>query len=316
MSIWPIHPPPQDDELLSSWMVRLAHGNCYKVHDFYCQHFGRERNIWNRDIDHFSPDWLLDGLSKHTGLSVEQLNRLTLKSLEGVVFTQFNQTTSTRGLLSLGVYHRTRKVLGQQFCPLCLLEDAAPYLRKKWRVAYITTCDRHKIILHDKCEHCSMPMMPHRADMSSRYCFPMNIGIDYCASCGKRFTRDQVVKAQPEPMSLQLLIHQAIYDGYVNFPSENLYSFIFLEGLRVLAHGYSRENHLRIREGKNKIGIETSGIELRHELICACAELLRNWPDNFARFIANKKHPYTQFVSKNGSASVPNWVESAILTNL
>lgn len=297
-------------------MVRLAHGNCYKVHDFYCQYFGREKNIWNRDIDHFSPDWLLNGLSGHTGLSVDLLYGLTLRSLEGIVFTQFNQTTSTRGLLSLGIYHRTRKARGQQFCPLCLLEDAKPYLRRKWRVAYVTTCDRHEIILHDKCEHCGMPMMAHRADMSSRYCFPMNVGIDYCASCGKRFTRDHIVKANPDSMNLQILIHQAICDGYVNFPSESLYSFIFLEGLRVLALGYSREIHIKIREQKNKINFEASGIELRHELLSECANLLRDWPNNFVRFIADKRHPYTQFVTKYSNASAPYWVESAILKSL
>ena len=73
MSIWPIHPHPRPDELLSSWMVRLAHANRYKVHDFYALYFGRERQIWNRDIDHLAPDWLLNGLSFHTGIGTEQL---------------------------------------------------------------------------------------------------------------------------------------------------------------------------------------------------------------------------------------------------
>jgi hypothetical protein len=42
MEIWPVHLQPLNDELLSSWMIRLAHGNGYKAHDFYAHYFGRD----------------------------------------------------------------------------------------------------------------------------------------------------------------------------------------------------------------------------------------------------------------------------------
>ena len=88
-SIWPLHPQPQPDELLSSWMIRLAHANRFKVHSFYSQFFGRERQVWTRDIDHFAPSWLLHGLSMRSGLSIERLERLTLRHLESTVFERF-----------------------------------------------------------------------------------------------------------------------------------------------------------------------------------------------------------------------------------
>ena len=74
---WPIHPQPLEDEILSSWLIRLAHANRFKVHDFYQLYFGRDKQIWTRDIDHLAPDWLIEGLSTHTGVSEDKIKNMT-----------------------------------------------------------------------------------------------------------------------------------------------------------------------------------------------------------------------------------------------
>lgn len=316
MSLWPMHPQPQKDELLSSWMVRLAHANRYKVHEFYRQFFGREHEIWNRDIDHFAPDWLFAGLSAHTGVSITRLQDMSLRSFEGIVFEQFRETTMTRGLLSLAVYHRTRRFFGQQFCPLCLLEDEYPYLRKVWRVAFVTICERHQIILHDRCEHCDKPMMPHRADMIHKTGIPMNIGIEFCGSCGKKCTGCKAIKAKPRIIAFQKLIYQSIYTGHISFANEQLYSFIFLEGIRAMAHGVARIDKVRERLHCNKVEIESCDIELRYRLMATCAKFLEDWPSKFISYLSKHKQPYSTFISKNSNGIAPHWIDKAIQTNL
>jgi len=64
--LWPIHLQPQKGELLSSWIVRLAHANGYKVETFCTLVFGYRSTIWNRDIDVLSPR-LLKVLETITG---------------------------------------------------------------------------------------------------------------------------------------------------------------------------------------------------------------------------------------------------------
>jgi hypothetical protein len=71
--LWPVHSRPLPGELLSSWMIRLAQGNGFKVHGFYAQYFGKHRQIWTRDIDRCTPSWLIVGLSEKTGVPVERI---------------------------------------------------------------------------------------------------------------------------------------------------------------------------------------------------------------------------------------------------
>ena len=310
--MWPIHPHPENDELLSSWMVRLAHANCYKVHDFYCQYFGRTRQIWNRDIDHFAPDWLLNGLSVHSGLKLERLKLMTLRSLEGITYETYNETGITRGLLSVGVYHRTRRIFGQQFCPLCLIEDQHAYLRKSWRLATVVMCEYHHVILHDRCEHCHSPMMPHRSDMNSKFGFPQNIGIKYCSTCGKPFTKNQIIPAAPELIIFQKMVYESIHSGFISFKNEHLYSFLFLDGIRTLAQGIARSEMIKERINLNKIILELSDVDVRQELMSACANLMKDWPIHFNNYLTAHKQPYSTFISKNTKGTAPYWLDKTI----
>jgi len=312
VSIWPIHPQPKNDELLSSWMVRLAHANHYKAHDFYCQYFGKERQIWNRDIDHFAPNWLLNGLSIHTGVSIERLRQMSLRSLEGLAFELYNETGVTRGLLSVGIYHRIHRTFGQQFCPVCLLEDEHPYLRKVWRLAFVTVCEHHHVILHDRCEHCAKPMMPYRADMKSRYGSPQHISMEFCGCCGKRFTKNNIVVAEPEFLEFQKLIYKSISSGFTLFGGENLYSFLFFEGIRTLVQGIGRTERTKERIHSNKIVFEMSHVNLRHQLLSGCANLLRDWPHEFIVYLAKHKQPYSNFVSRNTNGTAPYWIDKVL----
>ncbi|MFA6699756.1 MAG: TniQ family protein, partial [Thiomicrospira sp.] len=84
--LWPVHPHPSPDELLSSWLVRIAHGNGEKVQSFCHHEFGIERQIWNRDIDRQAPEWLLTILSERTATTIERVKQTTLKRYEGVLF--------------------------------------------------------------------------------------------------------------------------------------------------------------------------------------------------------------------------------------
>ena len=315
--IWPIHPQPLEDEVLSSWMIRLAHANGFKAHDFYALYFGKDKQIWNRDIDHLAPDWLINGLSYYTGVSVERIYHMTLRSYEGIVFEKFNEKGISKGLLPLGIYHRLHKAYGQQFCPMCLLEDKIPYMRKLWRVAYVTSCKKHKIFLHDRCDNCKKPIMSHRIDMKQKNYLLHNINLRFCGSCIAPISTNILEKPNFYELKLQKQIQHSIKTGFISFSSsEWLYSLIFLDGVRAILHGVARlERKKEPIQDYLRFELEKSDLCLRKKILKISSQLTLNWPDKFTRYILNNEQIYSNFVSKNAGGSAPYWLSRIIQFN-
>lgn len=164
-SLWPIRYKPLPEELLSSWLVRLAHGHGLKVQTFCNLIFGNRLQVWNRDIDRLGPDWLVNELSVRTGTPLEIAYATTLRSYEGQLYAKFRASGALPWLQTLKMYHRTREGFGMQYCAACLAEDATPYFRKSWRVSFNTICVEHDCMLHDRCPQCGAAIMFHRLEM-------------------------------------------------------------------------------------------------------------------------------------------------------
>jgi hypothetical protein len=180
--LWPIRYKPFPDELLSCWLVRLAHGHGLKVQTFCNLMFGNRRQVWNRDIDRLAPAWLVDELILRTGTSPELAWGTTLRAYEGILYPKFRLSGTSRWILALKVYHRTRQGYGLQFCPACLAEDNIPYFRKRWRIALNTVCSKHGTMLFDRCPHCGAAVAFHRLDMAGVEAIDV-APLSYCHSC-------------------------------------------------------------------------------------------------------------------------------------
>lgn len=180
--LWPIRYKPFPDELLSCWLVRLAHGHGLKVQTFCNLMFGNRRQVWNRDIDRLAPAWLVDELILRTGTSPELAWGTTLRAYEGILYPKFRLSGTSRWILALKVYHRTRQGYGLQFCPACLSEDNIPYFRKRWRIALNTVCSKHGTMLFDRCPHCGAAVAFHRLDMAGAEAIDV-APLSYCHSC-------------------------------------------------------------------------------------------------------------------------------------
>lgn len=165
--LWPIRYKPLPDELLSSWLVRLARGHGLRVQTFCNLMFGNQLQVWNRDIDRLGPDWIVDVLAERTGTPIEIARATTLRSYEGRLYPVFRTSGSLQWVTTLQMFHRTRQGFGMQYCPKCLLEDQIPYFRKEWRVAFVTTCSRHQCMLRDRCVACGAGVAFHRGDMGN-----------------------------------------------------------------------------------------------------------------------------------------------------
>lgn len=159
--LWPWRPEPYADELLSSWLRRVALGNALKVHSF-CHAVWPGLQLWNRDLDALAPDIVLEDLAAHTDVPIDRVRETTLHRLTGLLYEGVRVIGPTDWLLPVGVYHRKRRRPGLQWCPHCLAEDEQPYYRMRWRLALASTCPTHGIVLADRCHGCARPASPHR----------------------------------------------------------------------------------------------------------------------------------------------------------
>lgn len=181
--LWPVRPRPRESELLSSWLQELARGHGLKLQAFCDCVFGKDRQIWNRDIDRLAPPWLLQELSRRTGAAIQTIAATTLDVYRGSLYDVRNISGQLRWILPLQMYHRKHLGYGVQYCSQCLTADKEPYFRTYWRVAYYTFCPTHCSLLRDRCWYCSRSVEFHRRELGKPLVLsagPMSI----CHACG------------------------------------------------------------------------------------------------------------------------------------
>ena len=180
--LWPIRYKPLPDELLSSWLVRLAHGHGLKVQTFCNLIFGNRLQVWNRDVDRLAPQWLVDELSVRTGTPIATAYGTTLRLYEGRLYPKFKASGVLPWIQTLKMYHRKREGFGLQYCGACLADGPQPYFRKAWRLAFNTICVKHQCMLHDRCPQCGAAVAFHRLDMGCSSIFEFE-SLAACHAC-------------------------------------------------------------------------------------------------------------------------------------
>lgn len=181
-SMLPIHPRPQKDELLSSWLIRLSLSNGYCSHTFFKHVLGYDKEIWTRDIDRSATKEFIALLSKETGQTIEQVNKLCLRSLVGYLFEELKENAKSHWILPLGIRHRIYTHNGMQCCPVCLREKVV-YFRLHWRLSFYTICEKHHCLLIDHCPNCKKPIDFRRHAIGAKREYPAIHNLRLCGYC-------------------------------------------------------------------------------------------------------------------------------------
>lgn len=319
----PLHLKPLPDELLSSWVIRLAYAHGLKLETFSALELGRDKAIWNRDIDKLAPEWLITKLSEITGVSMPAVLSTTLRSYEGVLYEHHQPKGNTQWILPLGIYHRTRHDHGLQYCPRCLDEDTEPYFRKRWRLASSIVCTKHKCYLLDACPQCASALAPHRADMQAKQYLPHGALNAHCWKCGFDLRSAQTTGVKNYSLVLlQTQLEFALKHGYVEWcGNPAMHSVVFFEGLRELIAGItSRHTRERLKKapcmrewdfsnwprGQFEMAEQSS----RRALFEMLAVALDNWPVNFTDLIRECKLRYADL--RGDSEQRMFWYEEVI----
>lgn len=292
---WCFRPRPLPNELLSSWLHRLALANATLDHTL-CKTMWPDAQVWTRDLDRYLPPALLPILSTWTGVPVATVERMQLSAWVGRLAETLPPGGFAAWILPVGVYHRLRRRPGLLFCPACLRESPADAVWT-WRMAWTVCCRRHRLDLLDACPACSAAYMPHRSA-------PSLLGRMPCSSCGHDLAR---VAQTPSPVwawQFQQRMETALVEGRTQIEGREYFALPFFAGLRSLAALLSTRSgrvlaaratgagppaERRSRGG----GLELQALGVRRWVIHACWVLLQDWPKTYldiARRVGHRHH--------------------------
>jgi TniQ len=289
-SLWAVRPRPQHGEAFSSWFYRLVMGNTVKLHTFTNVVY-RGMQLWNRDLDAMADERFFETLQKGTGIDAEVLKSGTLLSFEGLLFETYSPIGNNDYILPLGLYHRTRRGFGSQFCPQCLASDRVPFARLNWRLATYTACHAHSLVLLDRCPKCFGPYIVHQG------------GFLFCYACKFDLRKSKQIQVSNRVSELLALLDTELTEetalSRILGSPHQLTTFSIIHWLLSMLSSGARAHALRLAVHRKFGGaapqvldfggglrvFEKLSVGTRHALMAQLSYLIGNWPDNFVESV-------------------------------
>lgn len=331
----PIPLLPLEDELFSSWFVRVAHANGLRCNHLARILTGRGRPLFHGDIDRGIWKTPAYRLAELVGTTYEAAEKTLLSTYRPFLWSSHSLKGIWPFVLPVSTKDHKERKYGFQYCPCCLLTDAIPFYRRYWRLAFVVVCDVHGIKLRDRCPHCDVPIAIQRADVKSRF-LHKTPSLRHCSSCHQSLCDVSAAeKIDTLLLSSQRLILSTLDRGWININGRVIYSHLFFHGLRMLMSflddpRYSGRLQPRLASlniarlesdqprGRRSGGIEQCNVQRRFELACAVAWLFHQWPNRFFEELISHRFNSSSILRFNGrsESDVPFWLWEPVWSNL
>lgn len=312
-NIWPAYIPPFENEIFSSWFMRLCKSHDIKSHSFAKFYFENE-SIWNRDIDLYPSENLLSQIVNYTPMTIDNVREMFLQSYKDIVYN----ITSTGSINTLGIFHRKRKKFGMLFCPGCLSEENK-YYRKNWRLVTSIVCTKCNLYLQDRCPNCQFPVCFHRLETGYKSSI-LNFSLDICFNCKKSICQ-KFTSATNESLLYQNYIDKTISIG---FNDKTAYSFTYFQILYLFqtrmytqSKSWSRiknaiENEFSLNSQTKFFFSDFNNLNQRKESLYISYYLLEFWPTRFIDFYIKYGLNYSEFTKDK---HLPFWFTDVLKQN-
>ena len=310
-SRWAVPKALLPDEILSSWLIRVALANgCDPL--VFMGAIWPMQCVWAIDLDRRPRTELLDVLSTLSGVATTTLEQATLYPIAKLVLSS-NPPSKQSWPWILSVGSRNRRRIGRmQYCPLCLAADESAFFRIQWRFAWHSVCIRHECQLLEACPHCNATLEPHRVNASGN-------GLNSCMTCDRSLSRGAPWQAAlPGAQFLQLATDEVLRAKQTTYLSSvvsvpewftiiRFYIDLVRRALRAqtvsmetLALGVTAE----IRNGLGFVPLEKLALQQRaHLLDCAGRYMLLPFDQLLSEF--STAGLSRQVVFPNGAPDVP-----------
>lgn len=327
----PVRCAPSSDELLSSWLIRLAWMNAEKLHSFKKRFWHYPGSPWGRNIDLSLSEESLQKIAEITLITKESLADHTLSSYLGRIFKNVAPFGGPQGILA--GRRRGQKVFGfgLQMCLDCMRSGSLPYFRRWWKLSYFVICPLHKRFLIDACPHCAQPLSYHLADFGKTL-LPERIPTSFCANCGEDWLMSSDKPDEylsDDFVGWQEQIFKTLETGWYSNPQIGpLYALSFFDGLRVLIRMVTAQGHCaRLRHviasetGILPLGVAHAsnqtifdGLRLgdRSYILHYVFWLLQEWPKRFIYACKRADLAFSYINNYRDSAPLPYWILSVV----
>ena len=308
---------PLPDELLSSWLSRVAFEHNRKLSIFLTLFVRGEGSAISRtDIDFLHDEKLLEQLANKSTLSKKEIYKMSLRSEEGYLFT-LNENSlypsfQIRKLTDKRTHH------GLMFCPKCLKEDEIPYFRKKWRYNFYNVCPKHKIFLTDRCWRCYEKVNFSKSKHLKELCI--------CYKCEKDFRKNISIKIQSNSQyGLKAIkwFERGLTKGYFIIDNQKISSISLFDSMVQLRFLLDKKEKLiledfpMIKEYKDickSLGKynskKTLSIKKEFILTAMIYFLFQKFPKNFIEFSKANNLTYRNFT--HSFKNCPFWYKNMI----
>lgn len=205
----PIPIAPHAEELLTSWILRLADAHHVGPRTFGRYLLGREFEF-NRDWDSGPGAEMVQALAGATGREVDALRRgHSLLGWEGTLFDTASASHATRWVLPRGETGARRAHL--QFCPLCLQDS--PFYRRQWRLSLFAVCPGHRAQLCVACPRCgsALEILRCAAALGPR-------SLHRCYRCGFDLRRTEPLEAPERDLRIARELGELLFGRVASGP--------------------------------------------------------------------------------------------------
>jgi hypothetical protein len=329
----PVHLKPEDDELLSSWLVRLSASHGLKPYPF-ASTVCSEVHAWElRDVDRAGDSALLITLANKTATGLERVINTTLTSYEGWLVETHSQHGTTAWVMPRGAMkHLKHKYFGLQCCPLCLSEDKQAYFRRVWRLAFNVLCTKHKLLTLDRCPKCGEGINFYINVSRDRYVDSNRLTVCHKCNSDYRAIKTSILQiVDSDEVDFHKYLLAVLRQGWAEFSdNSSTHSLLFFEGLRhmalALTRRYKHGNNLLERATQyyglekplftlsKRLSFEKLDIQTRRSVLLIIQRLLRDWPKEFIKFSNSNKLGCGIWL--RGHKSTPFWLWSVSYLNL
>lgn len=303
-----MHFKPQDDELLSSWLARLALAHGQTAASFFNQNWPG-RYLLARDLDLWNDPATFELIATKTNTPPARAFAASLASYDGWLFEDRPRQSHAPWVLARHLNVRPPKWCGLQFCPWCLVADNDPYFRRHWRLALMVLCPIHRVLLLDRCQSCGACICYER-QTATELGNAEGWTLTQCYKCNADL-RDSATdhygsRVDATELEFQVLLATTLSRGWIEMPQNGgVYSHLFFSGLHQmmskLIYG-RRASSLKaaLRQSyaidlpidflpDNSVFLERLNVAQRCALLRAVSRLLQDWPDTFIEFCQSNK---------------------------